>query len=94
MNFKEFSDLAMVTESKINNVFVNGTALYHASIAALAAAELLDQIKKNVFYGKHFKEDKINESVSVLAASNFHFPDVDSLTKDAMFIGSDLLNLS
>lgn len=54
MELKEYSEWALKTESKIDAVVVNPELLFGVLTTIVSAGEMLDQIKKNVFYGKDF----------------------------------------
>jgi NTP pyrophosphatase (non-canonical NTP hydrolase) len=58
MNLKEFQQEAIKTESKIDSVNVNLRYLSALLQISIATGNLLDQIKKNVFYNKPFDDQE------------------------------------
>lgn len=62
MDLHEFTENAVKTESRIDMVRCNVSILSDALRAFIASAEILDKIKKNVFYGKpiHWFEMQID----------------------------------
>jgi hypothetical protein len=60
---------AIKTESKIDNVVVNEKLLTETIQILIAAGNILDQIKKNVFYNKPYNIEDFLEHNVALGAS-------------------------
>lgn len=56
-DFKEFTKDAIRTESKVPTVTVNRDFFIEALRLAVLSSEILDQVKKHIFYKKQDKED-------------------------------------
>ena len=56
-DLKQFTQDAIRTESKIEKVKVNPHFLAAAMAISIASGNMLDQIKKHVFYGKQYNND-------------------------------------
>ena len=54
MNLPEYIQNAIRTESQIENVTVNSQVLINALVLFISAGQMLDQVKKNVFYNKPY----------------------------------------
>lgn len=52
MPYNNFTEQAILTESRIDEVKTSTEALKHTIAILIAAGNMLDMIKKNVFYGK------------------------------------------
>ena len=59
---------ALRTESKIDKVQFNHDFLISALTLAVCAGEIVDQIKKNVFYGKTVDNDKVVRNIRYIVA--------------------------
>lgn len=57
MNFEQFVPLALRTESKLDSVRMDKTTLIALLRVGIAAGEVLDVVKKSVFYNKPAKFD-------------------------------------
>ena len=57
------------TESKIDGVKFNFTFLMSSLTLAVCAGEILDQIKKHIYYGNDVNKDKVAENVHYMVAS-------------------------
>jgi len=60
-DLKQFVSDAIRTESKIENVAANSRFLFATIEAAIAIGNILDMIKKNVFYKKPIDDDKLTD---------------------------------
>jgi len=69
MNLDEYTKLAIRTESQIETVTVN-RELLEATINGMAAfGQILDQIKKHVYYGKAYNIDELSQCLETGANS-------------------------
>ena len=59
MDTKQYITDALQTESKIDTVTVNPQLLSSTIEILIAAGNMLDQIKKHVFYGREYDTDKL-----------------------------------
>lgn len=73
LSLEQFVEDAIKTESKIDSVKVNETLLSETISILISAGNILDQIKKNIFYEKTYDIDalmlqvnKLNQSISSL----------------------------
>lgn len=71
MNFEEYSKAALRTESKIEKVTTNKTTLLQILNAIIASGNLLDQIKKNVFYKKPIDQEKYDNNIAQLMGASW-----------------------
>lgn len=62
MDLKKYVDDAIRTESKIDSVKVDLYTFDQLISAFVSASELLDLVKKNVFYGKPISKEKWNDA--------------------------------
>lgn len=62
MELKEFVKNAVRTESRIDEVKVNWDLLINTVESLILLGDVLDQIKKYVFYGKPYNVDKLEEA--------------------------------
>ena len=88
LDLTTFIPKAIRTESRIDTVLVNRDFLEMSLFVFLCAGNVLDQIKKNVFYGKPFDKEKLDEhfkrmlaSINYLADSSEDFPSLNPNTK-------------
>ncbi|MBL1868904.1 hypothetical protein ELE45_30645, partial [Klebsiella pneumoniae] len=64
MELNEYTKEALRTESIIDSVSnMSAPSLYSALLATGAIGDILDLIKKNIFYGKDIDYDRMNESI-------------------------------
>lgn len=86
MQFDTFKPLALVTESRIEKVQVNKVALIAALSLSIASTEIMDMIKKNVFYGRPFDQAQLDKRVSeaLSMAASFDFADIANAPKEAI----------
>lgn len=61
MDFKKFQEAAMRTEARIDKVRIDPNKLYGMLMIATASAEVADQIKKRIFYGRDINFDKVGQ---------------------------------
>lgn len=66
MDLQKYVQDAIRTESKIPNVKLNLYEFDQLVLLFVCAAELLDQVKKNVFYNKGINEKKWDDSVKTI----------------------------
>lgn len=66
MNLKEYQAKAVETESLIETLEVNKIAWENTLKVFVAAGNILDQIKKNAFYGKAFDYDHITDCLHAI----------------------------
>lgn len=62
MEIEKYTELAVRTESVVDKVAINRDQLIAALRIVVGASEFLDQIKKNVFYGRPFDIGKLDEA--------------------------------
>ena len=62
MDLKKYIEDALRTESKIDEVKVNGRMLINALVLFISAGNILDQVKKRTFYKKDYDIDLVNVS--------------------------------
>lgn len=62
IDLKKFQQDAIRTESKIDNVIVNEQLLINALVLFSSAGQILDQIKKHVFYKKEYDPEQLNST--------------------------------
>ncbi len=67
MNLQEYVQGAIETESRIDAVQADPVILSRVLGAMISAGNLLDMVKKNVFYGKPVAPEKWNHEVGLLA---------------------------
>ncbi len=81
-DWTEYSKEAMCTESKVDVVKLNPLFLISVITIMKAAGDILDQLKKHVFYDKDYDESKIKENlVNVgggLEGIRQHFDDINN----------------
>lgn len=64
MLIHDYTQHAIRTESKIEEVKGVGAVSLHAALSSVVAVgEVIDQIKKNVFYGRPFNREVLNYSI-------------------------------
>lgn len=63
MTPNEFVTSALRTESRVDVIRANKSILTNTVTAVIALSEILDQIKKNAFYGKAFNHLKLTDAV-------------------------------
>lgn len=73
MDLKQYVKDATRTESVIEKVRVNPIALNQLLIGIVALGNMLDLVKKNVFYGKPISEEQYNKLVDQLDHTNEFF---------------------
>ncbi len=66
MDLNQYVQDAIRTESKIDKVVTDRSMLVNMLKAFIASGNVLDMIKKNVFYGKEIDRDKFNNYLSTL----------------------------
>ena len=58
MNLNEYTEAALKTESKIDQVITNETRLLSILEILIGAGNMLDDLKKNIFYGREIDNEK------------------------------------
>ena len=81
MNMNEFTPLALRTESVKESLTINKDSLIAAMAVFYSASELLDAVKKSVFYGKPVDEEALNNHAGIVvrAASVIGFASVNGV---------------
>lgn len=64
MQFDNFKPLALVTEARIEKVQANRIALLAALSLSIASCEIMDMVKKNVFYNRPFDQVTLDKRIS------------------------------
>ncbi len=72
---------AIRTESKIPNIQTNGAALLSIMNIFVATGNLLDDLKKNIFYNKPINREKWNLQLEELKDNIGYVPDSDNYQK-------------
>jgi len=62
MDLKQFTADAIRTESQIDKVKVNGRMLFDVLALHIASGQMLDQMKKHIFYSKDYSVDDFSAS--------------------------------
>lgn len=75
MQFNQFQPLALVTESRIEKVQANRYGLLALLNLSIAATEIMDQVKKNVFYGRPVNEEVIGKRIAEIKSMTNAFED-------------------
>lgn len=66
MDLNQFIQQSLTTESVVDQVHVNKQLTLQTIEIILAAGEILDQIKKNTFYGRQLDDVKIMDSLTTI----------------------------
>ena len=64
MNLDEYKAGALLTESKIDKISINKNKIQEVIKILIATGNILDQYKKNIFYGKEFDNSKLSSDVN------------------------------
>lgn len=75
MQFNQFQPLALVTESRIEKVQASRYGLLALLNLSIAATEIMDQLKKNVFYGRPINEEVVKKRVAEIKSMTNAFED-------------------
>jgi len=62
MDLEQYKNDAIRTESKIDEVIVNPTMLINVLALYISAGQMLDQVKKHIFYRKDYNPDEFNHA--------------------------------
>lgn len=92
MNLQEFTPLAVRTESKIDHFAASKFLLTNALRAYIAAGNLLDQIKKNAFYGSDFNLPKYKHTVEELCHEIYLAGDALKHSPESFYIVHNRVN--
>ena len=68
MNFKEYQEGALRTESVPTELNFGEVSLHVALTMAIEAANILNYVKRTIYYGKSFEAEKVRDSAVVLGA--------------------------
>ena len=90
MNLKEYTQGAILTESRIDNVTVDKEKLLIVLALFMEAGNLLDVIKKNAFYGRAVDTTKWNERMASICALS-SVPTAQLTTEQTDLRTSDLI---
>lgn len=82
MNFNQFQPLALVTESRIEKVQANRYGLLALINLSIAATEVMDQVKKNVFYGRPINEEVVGKRIAEIKSMAGALEDAGIATAD------------
>jgi NTP pyrophosphatase (non-canonical NTP hydrolase) len=66
IDLNQFTTDAVRTESQIKNVVCNQRSLVHALKLFIASGNMLDQMKKHIFYGSDFDLEKYGKTIQEL----------------------------
>jgi len=69
MNLEEYIKLATTTESRLKEVKVNPDLIVNLLYIFNASGNMLDQVKKHVFYGKEYDSDDFSVSFSSIVSA-------------------------
>lgn len=89
MQFENFKPLALVTEARIEKVMVNRYALLAALSLSIASSEIMDIIKKNVYYNRPFDQNLLDKRISEAISMANAFNDADIATAPKEVISVD-----
>jgi hypothetical protein len=62
MDLEQYKKDAIRTESQIDEIKVNGKMLINVLALYISAGQMLDQVKKHIFYGKDYNSDEFNHA--------------------------------
>jgi len=62
MDLEQYKKDAIRTESQIDSIKINTTMLINVLAMYISAGQMLDQVKKHIFYGKEYKIDEFNHA--------------------------------
>lgn len=71
MDLQKYTDSAMKTESVIDGIYTNQVRLINILKISIAAGNMLDDLKKNIFYGREIDNDKYFQQFN-LALDSLH----------------------
>lgn len=67
MNLKDYTEAAKLTESVIDTINVNRESLESVISIFINAGNILDDLKKNIYYGREFDKNKLAIQISKIA---------------------------
>lgn len=89
MQFQQFQPLALVTEARIEKVQANRIGLLALLSLSIATTEIMDQVKKSVFYGRPINPDAIGKRIAEIQSMAGLLQEVDIPNADKETIGVD-----
>ena len=87
MNLNQYKEDAIRTESQIDEVKVNSKLLINVLAMHIASGQMLDQIKKHVFYGKDYDADNFNHTYLTIRDA------VEDVAGTPLSAGDDTFNI-
>lgn len=89
MQFQQFQPLALVTESRIEKVQANRVGLLALLSLSIATTEIMDQVKKSVFYGRPLNQEAVNKRIAEIQSMNGILKEADISNADKEVIDVD-----
>jgi NTP pyrophosphatase (non-canonical NTP hydrolase) len=89
MQFQQFQPLALVTESRIEKVQANRIGLLALLSLSIATTEIMDQVKKSVFYGRPINADVVSKRLAEIQSMTGIIQDADIPNADKETIDVD-----
>jgi NTP pyrophosphatase (non-canonical NTP hydrolase) len=89
MQFQQFQPLALVTESRIEKVQANRIGLLALLSLSIATTEIMDQVKKSVFYGRPINADVVTKRLAEIQSMTGIIQDADIPNADKETIDVD-----
>jgi len=77
MDLNQFTQDAMRTESVVDKIEINHKFVMNLLDLMIAAGSILDQVKKNAFYGKPYNVEEVNRLKSIIQHSLMMMGDSD-----------------
>jgi hypothetical protein len=80
-DLNEFIKNAIKTESRVDKIMVDENVLYNALFTFIEAAEVLDILKKNIFYNKPIDNSVLKENpIGGIILSNYKIDNMNELS--------------
>lgn len=92
VNFSEFTTNVSRTESVIDKIVINEHVLKNSLEAFESVAEILDQVKRRLFYGTQYDTVKVQEMVSSAFISLSHI--AEALSDCSLYVESEVEGVS
>lgn len=89
MQFTQFQPLALVTEARIEKVQANRIGLLALLSLSIATTEIMDQVKKSVFYGRAINEEAVTKRIAEIQSMTGILKDADIPNADKEVIDID-----
>jgi NTP pyrophosphatase (non-canonical NTP hydrolase) len=89
MQFTQFQPLALVTEARIEKVQANRIGLLALLSLSIATTEIMDQVKKSVFYGRAINEEAVTKRIAEIQSMTSILKDADIPNADKEVIDID-----